>query len=197
MASEFDETAELLLAGKTVRAALLLTMIYTDDSVLRYWTGMNDITISAAVYKGGGRVVSIDGLMASAGTTSQNATFKLSGVDPEINAKLADEADLAIGADISVAVQVFGDGENGGEWQPIDDPVAIGTWEGDSTSFDRQGPGQRSVSLVGVGYWATRSRQISAYYSASDQQRRYPGDRGGEFMASLTNKQRTWPNRIF
>lgn len=194
--SEFSATSEALLAGRSVRAALLITITFTDDSVVRLKTGMGDKVIGGDLYRGG-LLIEIDGLDASPGTSAQTATFKLSGVDATIVAKAVDEADLCIGAEIVVALQMFGDGELAGEWQPVDDPVQLGTWEGDAPLFERVGPTIRSITLPGIGEWANRSRNPSAYYSDREQQRRVPGDRGGEFMAALTNKTRTWPSSNF
>lgn len=197
--SEFAEAVQALLAGRSVRAALLITITYTDDSVVRLISGMRDRTIGGEVYKAG-LAIDVSGIDSAIGTSAQTATFKLSGVNAEIVSKAVDGADICIGAQIVVAVQVFGDGVLADEWQPVDDPVQIGTWEGDTLSFDRTGPDLRSITLPGIGDFANRSRTISAYYSARDQARRSPGppaDRAGEFMAGLTNKDRTWPASNF
>jgi hypothetical protein len=189
----FSGTVAALLAGKKVNAALLFTIQFNDGQVIRLWTGMGNVTIGRNTYQGAGRLVSADGLDAAIGTSVPNTTFKLSGVDAGISALAVAESNLVYGALITVAVQMFGDGEIATEWQPIDDPVGIGSWIGDQLSFERQGPAVRNITLTAVSFFATRSRPQSAYYTLRDQELRYPGDGAGAFIATLINKNISWP----
>lgn len=193
MSGEFTGTVAALLAGRKVNAALLIEIDWPNSEISRLWTGMYDKTIGGNTYKGAGRLVSVDGLSPAFGTTAPPATFKLSGVNPDALSLAIAEKDQAPGCEISCAVQVFGDGETATEWQPIDAPVQIGSWDGDQLTFERNGPAERSISLTGISTFATRSRALSSYYSDPDQRLRYPQDRGAEFMATLQNSKIYFP----
>jgi hypothetical protein len=191
--SAFSGTVAALLAGKKVNAALLITIQFNDGQVVRLWTGMGNVTIGRNTYKGAGRLISVEGLDAAVGTSVPNTMFKLSGVDAEISKLAITESNLVYGSIITVAVQMFGDGVIETEWQPIDDPVGIGSWIGDQLQFDRQGPNLRTITLTAVSFFATRSRPQSSYYTLRDQELRYPGDGAGVFIATLVAKNINWP----
>src|SRR5579884_406727 len=188
----FSATVAALLAGKKLNAALLFTATFTDGTVMRLWTGVGDLNLGGTVYQGAGRLIAMDGLDASIGTTAPTATFKMSGVDAAIAALAVAERDLIVGAEIDIAVQIFGDGAVAAEWQPVDAPVGLGAWIGDQLTFDRT-TAARSITLSALNYFASRSRPQGSYYSERDQQLRYPGDSGGKFMASLISKNINWP----
>lgn len=191
--SEFTGTVEALLAGRTVRAALLMVITWADSSITRLWTGMGPITIGGQEYKGSGQLISVDGIGGGLGTQASNATFRMSGVDATIAAKAAEERDQAADCQIECFIQVFGDGALAGEWQPVDSPIGLGLWQGDQLTFERSDAMTRNVVLTAVNFFATRSLPLSSYYSDRDQQQRYPGDRGGEFMSSLINASVHFP----
>lgn len=191
--SEFAGAVELLLQGKEVRAALLVSITFNDGHIERLWSGAGEIRIGGNIYRGL-PLLSVDGLDAQLGTAAKSASFALSGIDEEVVALAVGEADLIPGSTIDCAIQVFGDGtENGAEWQPIGDPVGLGQWLGDHLAFERSTSTERRVVLFGVSYFESRSRPRASYYSDRDQQQRFPGDRGGQFMAGLTNKTVKWP----
>lgn len=192
MMAEFTDTVAALLAGRSVRAALLIVITWGDGQVTRLWTGDGDIILGGNQYNGGGRIVSIEGLGGQVGTTAPTATFQLSGVDAAIATLAVAERDLAVDAEVACSVQVFGDGELVGEWQPVGDPIGIGAWLGDQLTFDRSSA-KSTITLTAVSFFATRSRNLSSYYSDADQRRRYAEDRGAEFMASLQNAKINFP----
>ncbi len=165
--SEFSGTVEALLAGRSVRAALLVVITWADAQVTRLWTGMGRRIIGGEVYQGSGQLVSVEGLSAALGTQAANATFRLSGVDAAISTKAAAERDQVVDAQVACSIQVFGDGEVADEWQPVDDPVGLGIWQGDQVTFERKGPALRNIALSAVNYFATRSLPLSSYYSDS------------------------------
>lgn len=185
--SAFSGTVAALLADKQINGALLFSCTFTNGQEMRLWTGMGDITIGGQLYKGSGRLVSVENIDAAIGTSVPNTTFTLSGVDAHIVALTISEIDLVRGAVIQVSVQIFSS-----VWQPIDTPVGLGSWIGDQLSFERQQTG-RNITLSAVSFFASRSRPQSSYYTARDQQLRYTGDRGGEFVAGLINKNINWP----
>src|SRR5579871_5752644 len=124
----FSGTVAALLAGKKVNATALFTATFKDGQVVRLWTGHGNITIGGNLYKGSGRLISVENLKSAIGTGVPNTTFKMSGVDPDIAALAVKEKDLIRGSTIKVVVQVFGDGKIASEWQPIDSPIGIGVW---------------------------------------------------------------------
>jgi hypothetical protein len=188
---EFSATVETLLAGKSINAALLITITFADAQVSRLWTGFGDVVVGGNTYKGAGRLVSVDGLAPIGGTVAPTLTLRLAGVDATIAALAIAEKDLVPGADIAIAIQVFGRSPSD-EWQPIDSPVQLGHWQGDQLAFNAS-VAQYQIELTGVSYFATRMISPTGYYSDRDQQRRYASDRGCEFMPQLADLTIRWP----
>lgn len=50
------------------------------------------------------------------------------------------------------------------------------------------------MTITAESIFSLRSRPRAATYSDRDQDRRFPGDKGFEFVAKLLNKVTTWPD---
>jgi len=191
--SVFSATVQALLAGRKINAALLTTLDFGDEQ-LRLFLGYGSLLIEGNRYTGDGLLLSIEGLGYQGGTFAAQAKFRLSGVDSEIMQRAVEQRDTVVGAPITCAVQVLGDGEIADDWQPVGGPIGIGAWEGDQLAFDINAPSaQRAVTLTGITEFEARSRPPNSYYSDRDQKLRYSGDRGGELMSALQNQVINWP----
>ena len=63
----------------------------------------------------------------------------------------------------------------------------------DTIGYGAKGPSERSISLTAETIWTTRNLAAFAYWSDRDQQARFPGDLGCQFIPTLKNKRLSWP----
>lgn len=175
-------------AGLTVRPAVLAHFDFLGQPGW-YWMGNGPlITADGQVWDGTGAMASIDGLNVPIGTTADVATFTLSGVDMRVAALARQQSALVKGRDVQVLVQFYTD-----EWGLADLPVNI--WGGtlDVMTYLALGDGKFAVSVTAEGEWASRNKPPFGFLNDTDQQARFPGDRGLELVGSLPNKAINWP----
>jgi hypothetical protein len=199
---------DALVAKRTVRAALLVVITFNDSRVERLFSGSGKVRIGGYIYRGL-PLLGIEGLEEPRGMAATAPTLSLSGVarntegealplDVDIVTAAVGEADLIPGAKVECSWQAFGDGgPEGPEWQPVGDPNIIGRWDTSHLSFQRPDATTRRLMLHCRSENENRRRPPASMYSASDQEQRYPGDRGGEFMSSMVSKQLDWPQNTY
>lgn len=184
----FPETVSAALAGKTVRAALLARFDCLSETV-RVWGGFGSLRAGAEDWLGMGEFGSVDGLSLRSDMAAESLTFKLSGVSPRI-VSLAKQSETEVkGRPSCVFVQFFNE-----EWQTLDEPVALRPAIMDQTRFEATGPDMRTVTMTAEDIFASRGSAPYAYYTDRDQQKRFDGDRGLEYIPSLIAKTVTWPD---
>lgn len=190
---------DAMLQGKTVYVGVLFYVDFGNGPG-RFWTaGYTLRTRDGELWKGAGRMISIDVIAPAIGTAAAPATLKLSGVDQDIVAKIVPNIDNAIERDVIAYAQFFGDGVVAPYFEPLGDPIAIGGWVSDQVQFDKSAT-ERTITLSLENYFVGRSRSPASFYSYSEQNDRAiamgfaGGDQSGRFMTSLQNKTITFPD---
>lgn len=196
----FSETVQAHLAGRELRASLLAFFDFLDAPT-RVWPGHGTLTTNDAnQWLGIGAWGSVDDLnLGVFGTEARQQTFSLSGIVrddgtvedlPKPIIEIAMQERRADYADRSALLYLqFFDAA----WQPLDTPYPI--WAGWmwSMKITMDGPSGRGVDLICEGLFKRRRRPGARYYSDSDQQRIYPGDKLFEYMPSLADAEVVWP----
>lgn len=179
------ETVRAIAGGEKVAAATLFQFNFLSRT-MRFWDGIGNLTAGGNEWQGAGRLISASGLEQSIDLSAPQATFKLSPVTDELIAFAAASESEVTGRPCSVYVQFLSS-----ELTPLDSPVAV--WGGimDVMSFS-VGVRDQMISLSAETLFTGRTRATYGYMTDTDQQARYPGDVGMEFMASLINKTVTW-----
>jgi len=177
-----------ILQAETIQFAGL---IYADflSQPMRVWDGAGTLmTEDNHQWLGLGTFLQVSDLSRSMDGAADQSEFSLSGVDTQI-VQLAKNAAAEIS---NRSIKVYG--------QVLDEEKPVGNyfqlWAGtmDQVRFRGQGAQKRTVSITAEGLFVRRRRPVRARFSDRDQQARYPGDRGLELVASLANKEVTWPN---
>lgn len=190
--ADFGATINAYLAGRHVNMRPLVLFDFADGEQA-LWQGEYDLTSGGKTWKGMGGIASMDGLDAAATLESSAMTFTLSGVEPTDApvsfAAIAKNSDRSnyVRRLVTVYIQFFDE-----DWQPLDDPFAIkaGLMSNMTMSRSRANNGfLRTISLTANNIFYGRGVAPSAYYTDRDQQTRYPGDKGLQFIPSLQNKQ--------
>lgn len=195
--SLFPETIALALAGGTVQAAWLVRFDFAS-APMRLWLGHGElVTADGARWKGMGSLASVDGIEQAVNGMAPQATFTLSGIDAEIMRLARGEYEAEVkGRRVTALIQFFGvdDPADPDNQRVLDAPYPL--WSGRclAPNFAIGEDGNRSVSIEAESLFSLRTRPRFAMYTDADQQHRFPGDRGFEFVGALVNKTVTWPD---
>lgn len=198
----FSETVSAYLAGYKVQAAALVMFDFTSGP-MRLWRGHGNLTTADAnVWQGLGELGSVTGIEQAVNGQAPQMVFTLSGLDAAIMHLARDEFEAeAIGRSVYVFIQFFGvdDVADPDNQRPLDlpYPIAAGRMMRPTFNFPLRAENQssaRSISISAESLFSLRSRPKWAMYTDSDQQQRFPGDLGFEFVGGLVNKTVTWPD---
>lgn len=188
----FPAAIKAKLGGATVAAQHLVFMDFRETP-RRWWGGFGDLDAGGHRWQGIGDLISIDGMEQPIGTVAPKTTFTLAGIDAEIVRLAREASDRVKDRRVTVFVQFFEIFGAGQSWQTLDQPYAI--WSGimDQMTYTAEGPTQRQITLTAESIWTHRRRPAYGLYTDRDQNRRHPGDRGLEQVASLVAKTVRWP----
>lgn len=200
--SLFPETIARALAGGKVQCANLVKFDFTTTP-MRLWRGNGKlITNDNADWLAIGTFGDMKGIEQAINGAAPQATFTLSGIDATIMRLARDEFEAEVrGRMARVYFQFFGveDDDDPDNQRPLDLPYPC--WGGrmltPSFTIDDGGVGQSaacSVTISAESIFSLRSRPRNAMYTDRDQQHRFPGDAGFEFVGSLVSKVVTWPD---
>jgi hypothetical protein len=187
--SFFTETIAASLQGRVVRAAYLVKLDFVTEP-WQLWNGEGVLETSLGNWYGIGGLGTLDGIEQAIAGTAPEARLGLSGIDSATLQIASEDFDAeAKNRPVTVYMQFF---EEDSE-VPLDDPYPI--WAGVMMRPEFAVTGStRDIVISGESIFMLRSRPNFAMYTDSDQKRRYPGDRGFEFVAGLRNKVVTWPD---
>lgn len=193
MAGFFDGTLAALADAKVVRFGLLVHFEFGDGlggiEDRRLWDGFGPVIVDSEEWTGAAEFGSMSDLNFSEDDAAGMTTFTLSGVSPEAVTIAKGEASEVRGHDVTVYGQFFDE-----FLQPLDDKFTLRQLIMDVMTFSAVGPSRRVISVTAETLWTGRNMASYAMFSYLDQQRRFPGDEGMEFIASLKNKVVTWPD---
>lgn len=175
------------MAGKhRVQVATLFKFDFLS-STKRFWDGTrNLVTSDGAVWQASGKVIGVTGLEQSRGLTAPPTTFTLTGADAELMAYAASAEYEITNRPCSVYIQFLSD-----RLIPLDYPIAIWAGRMDTLTLNAQVKTQ-IITLTAEQFFVTRIRTPYGFMTDTDQQARWPGDKGMEFMPTLRNKKTRW-----
>jgi len=193
----FPDTIAASLGGARVDAAFLAMFDFTSGP-MRLWRGGGLLrTRDGNQWQGLGALGNVTGIEQAVNGEAPEAVFTLSGVDNEVVKKARDEfKEEVLGRRATVYLQFFGEPDQADpdNQRPLDLPYPLWTGRMLTPTFSFGDDGERSIAISAESLFSLRSRPKFGMYTDRDQQRRFPGDRGFEFVASLVNKVVTWPD---
>lgn len=177
------------VSGQVVRRAVLVSFAFADAPAY-YWQGYGPLrTADNQVWQGAGTLGEISDLDSPVGTSAPVARFTMSGVDVSVAAKARAGAPNVRGRLVQVMVQFYTD-----ELGLVDSPVVAWTGVLDLPKYSADGTGRYTVTISAETEWVARNKPPFGFLTDTDQQVRFPGDRGLELVASLVNKAVNWPS---
>lgn len=174
-----------LAAKKTVAVARLFEFKFLSATT-RFWDGLGWLDAGGRRWQGSGNVISVSGLDQGEGLSASKATFSLSGTTPELLAAAVNSESEVTNRPCTVYIQFLSKRN-----VALDNPIPIWTGRMDAMEFSGDVRTQ-TINLNAEGLFVDRVRATHGLQTDTDQQARWPGDRGFEFMPSLVNKDVPW-----
>lgn len=184
----FPDTIAAILAGRTVRADLLVRFDFISGPMW-VWQGFGTlVTNDTKVWSGVGQLGRIGDLESAIGATSPQVVFSLSGVDPTLIAHALDGEDEIRNRDVDVYIQFFNE-----DWGCLDNPYVV--WAGimDAFRIKQTGPDTVTVEVSAETPFTRRSLPPLGNLTDREQQQFFPGDVGLSLIPSLMSKVAIWP----
>lgn len=183
----FNETAAAALAGRAVRLAWLVRLGFASGEI-RVWLGYGPLVAGGETWSGLGEFASISGLEVPLGGTAPITTMTLSGVDPVLKSKVREASAEAKGRPVRFYMQFFDE-----NLQTLDSPYAVHTGVMDQLSVSAPNAETRTIEMTVEGLFTRRAIPPFGMLSNRDQQARFPGDRGLEYVTAMQSKTTNWP----
>jgi len=185
----FSTVQEAQARGERVSVNRLVEAEFLSET-WRAWEGVGDLqTTDGKTWLGFGDILKIPNLTQVTGGQATSATFALEGVTPAAITRATESETEAKGRPIRVYLQYFDDAS-----QPLGPPLAIASLLMDVVAYRMAGPDLRSLSISAENLFVNRKRVPHGRITDADQQERYPGDLGLEFVADLVDVVVTWPD---
>jgi hypothetical protein len=151
-----------------------------DSGTLRLWTGNGDRDIDGETYIGAGTFLQVSDLQETAEIQAAGATLTLSGIPSELLSLALTEPYQQRPARIYFGLIA-----------DADDMVEVFTARMDQMVID-EGPETSTIQLTVENVLVDLERPRVARYTNADQQSRFPGDRGLEFVESVQGREIFW-----
>lgn len=151
-----------------------------DSGTLRLWTGVGNKEINGEEYVGAGNFLQISEMQETAEIQAAGATLTLSGIPSELLSLALTEPYQQRPARIYFGL--IGEAA---------DMVEVFTARMDQMNLE-EGPETCTIQLTLENILVDLERPRVARYTNNDQQSRFPGDKGLEFVESLQNRELFW-----
>ena len=179
MTREVDADILTAFAQPVVEPLLAIEMIF-DSGPVRLWFGVGDITIRGNVYTGAGMLLNVSTIEETGDIQAGNVTLLLSGVPTEIIAIALAEPYQGRRCTIYF-----------GTFKPSISVAEVFTGFMDQMSIDET-PDGCNITLSVENELVDLERARVRRYTNNDQQSRFPGDLGLEFIEALQDKELHW-----
>lgn len=150
------------------------------------------ITTGGHDWFGNAKLGSIDGLETDADLQAAQQKFTVSGADSRFLAVALGPRTEYVGKHAKVYLQFFD-----WDWQLLDEPQARAASIIDGLEISRgpmEGGGtRRTITATATNIFYGRSLPSAGNFTNSDQQQRYPGDRGLSYLSELLNTNIPFP----
>lgn len=183
----FSTTQKALAAGRTVFYGELYRLSFTSGA-RHYWDGFGSLSAYSQTWAGVPGIVARSEIPFGIDDEAGKLTLTLPGIDDEILAKVASEEAEIFGREITIWGQFFGESLG-----LSDTRFQLFVGKMDVPTYVRR-PGENTVEIPCEGEWADRGNAPFSFFSDRDQQARFAGDRGLEFIVTMNNIKLPWPS---
>jgi hypothetical protein len=179
MSREVNPSILAALSQSIVEPLLAIELMF-DTSPVRFWFGVGDITINGNVYTGSGLLLNISQIEETGDVQAGNVDLMLSGVPTTLIAVALSEPYQGRRATIYF-----------GSLRPTIAVAEVFTGFMDRMDID-ESPETCRISMSIENELVDLERVRVRRFTNNDQQSRFPGDRGLEFIEALQDKEIFW-----
>lgn len=186
MAREIATATAEACSGQSL-APIFMADIETAGGNVRMWTGLGSIYYGGNEFLGGGDLVSVSSVEEKHGdqVEAQGLAFSISGVSPDQLSVALGEVRQGLPATLYFAVVDEASGALIGE------PVIVYSGLTDIPTIDDTGT-EITISLATESKIIDLERARSRRYTPEDQKAVYAGDKGFDYVATLTDAEISW-----
>lgn len=184
-------TVDTAISNATIASVvrgIYYVRLHFDSGVAAWHSGFGNLSLDGHTYTGVGVLSSVSVIKEEPGVKAAGASVGLSGIKEEIVSLLIGEPHLNRKAYIHFSPLDEGD-------QPIGAPVLL--FRGTMDSIDGTMGASASFNVTLKSRLADWERPRKILYTDVEQQRLYPGDRGLEYVAQISQKKFIWPRAAF
>jgi len=155
-----------------------------DSGTVFAWTGVGSLPWNGDIYEGLGQFLEVELPEERSDRSATGATFVLSGIDPGL-------ITIALGSGYRGRPCTLWYGEfDNARTNLLADPVQMFSGKIDMMSIDDSGESSKiQLTVERKNY---DSRPLNTRYDDAEQQRRFPGDKGFEYLPTLDEKPLYW-----
>lgn len=179
------ETVRYLASGQRIMVAALFRFEFLSRT-MRFWDGVRELNAGGQVWEGSSDVISVSGMGHSRNMAAQQVSFTLTGASTDLIQFAAGNQQEVSNRPCTVFLQFLTENQS-----TLDDPIAVWSGNMDTMGFS-VGLDNQQIQLTAETLFVTRVRAPYAYQTDADQQARWPGDTGFQFMPTLRNKTVPW-----
>ena len=184
----FDSTQQALAEGKSVFFGELYEVGFKSGTI-GYWDGFGDISAYGRTWSGRGQFVERSEIPFGINDEAGAISLTLSGVDSAIVAAVQAETSEFYGQPLVIWGQFFDEDLqiSGARFHLFGGVMDVPTYGG-------TGPGSRVVMIPVEGEWSDRNGAAFQYFTNANQQKRFAGDKGLEYVYRYNpGVKRMWP----
>ena len=172
------------LSAQVVHPFMAVSIDFGGGSITRAWSGYGDLTIDGHTYTGVGLLGTISALPETSETKAVGVKLELSGV-PLDSAAAALNANYQ-GRPVSIYIGALDDAH-----AIIATPYKVFGGQIDTMQLNT-GQDSARISVAVESRLIDMERVRESRYTHEEQQRRFPGDRGFEYVAGMQEKEVVW-----
>jgi hypothetical protein len=199
----FSDAVKAQLHGRVVRRARLVLFDFASGQI-GVWNGARPLRTAHPFLDGQNQrwigahgLGRLEGVAQSIDGSAPEMRLSISGVDDRFAAKVKAEAAEYYNRSVWIYSQFFtADNDLRGPWQLLDKPFAE-SWGLMHSMIAKREPTDngwlRTVTITAETPFSGRKRPPFSYLTSTDQEYRYPGDRGADEVAGIENKLVKFP----
>lgn len=185
----FSGTQLILASGKSVFYGELYQLGFLSGDGF-YWDGFGNLDAYHEIWTGAGTLVARGEIPFSTDDEAGQLVLTMSGVDSTVMAKVRAEEGEIYNQPIYIWGQFFDE-----SLQLSDDRFLLFQGTMDVPTYTVNPSGARAVTIPCEGEWTDRNDARNSLFSDADQNARFPGDRGLEYVYRYTQGvKRRWPD---